>query len=164
MSENANKKDYGWIGMILLLLLMVWEIASLLPFNIYINILITIVAVILIIVLFIGVGVGLVYAVAMGMAGRKQATQDSWDYWEKMKVHKWEELSEDEQEKLICARRVINGDCGVIQSDEEMLSYLKTRLPIYEPKFGLKHSFISHDIHNVEPSNLTEKQNKGPAD
>ena len=151
MCENANKKDYGWIGMIIFLLLMGWDLASILPFNIYINILIAIVAVILIIVLFIGVGIGLVYAVTMGMGERKQAIQDSWDYWKKMKVHKWEELSEEEQGKLICARRVINGDCGVIQSDEEILSYLKTRLPIYEPNFGRKYSFRSHDIHKVEP-------------
>lgn len=45
MSDNTNKKDSGWIGVILVLLFIVCGLAFMLPFNLYINILIAIVVV-----------------------------------------------------------------------------------------------------------------------
>lgn len=137
MNESSDKKDYNWIGMLLLLLLIGWEIVDILPFNIYINILIAIVAVILIVALFIAVAIGLVFLFGAAIGARGPAIQDSWDYWDKMKVHKWEELSKEEQEKLICAYRVIVDDCGGVPDDDKILIALKEQLPITDPRVGL---------------------------
>lgn len=139
MSDTTDKRDYSWFGMLAILLLIGWRIVDLLPFNIYINVLIAIVAVALLIAIFIAGVFGFIYMVSLGLGLRGQAIQDSWDYFEKMKSLKYEELSEEEKDKLIIACRVINGDCGIIMSDDEIIEALKSQLPIMTPKVGLSY-------------------------
>lgn len=138
--SDTNKNDYSWIGMLLILLLIGWGIVEVLPFDIYINILIAILAVVLIVALFIGGAIGLVLLFGYALGARGQAIQDSWDYWEKMKVHKWDDLTEEEQSKLVSACRVIWCDCGRVPDDEKILTALKEQLPIMDPHVGLKYS------------------------
>ena len=149
MSET-NKRDYNWIGMLLILLLIGWKIVEVLPFNIYINILIAILAVVLIVVLFIVGAIGLVYFFAYALGARGQAIQDSWDYWEKMKVYKWNDLTEEEQSEHVSACRVIESDCGGVPDYEKILTALKEQLPITDPHVGLKYS-SSYDAHKLSP-------------
>lgn len=136
MSKRNNKADYS--GILLMLLVGVIIVISL-PFNIYINLLIAIVAVVLLIAMLLAIAFGGIFLFAYSIGARGQAIQDSWDYWEKKKSSKYEDLSDEEKDKLLIACRVINDDCGVIQSDDEIIEALKTQLPILTPKAGLSY-------------------------
>ena len=39
----------------------------------------------------------LLYSVAAGLNHFKKVQEEAWDYWEKMKQNRWEDLSEDDQ-------------------------------------------------------------------
>lgn len=136
MSKSNNKPDYSGI---LLIILVGVDIVISLPFNIYINLLIAIGAVVLLIALFVAVSFGMVFFFARSIGARGQAIQDSWDYWEKMKSSKYEDLSDEEKNKLLIACRVISGDCGAVVSDDEIIEALETQLPILTPNVGLSY-------------------------
>ena len=79
----------------------------------------------------------LLYSVAAGLNHFKKVQEEAWDYWEKMKHNRWEDLSEDEQKKLVHACMIIADDVGAVTTEEEQKQYLKDQLPIYEPHVGL---------------------------
>lgn len=67
-----------------------------------------------------------------------------------MKVHKWDDLTEEEQSELVSACRMIESDCGGISDDEKILTALKEQLPITVPHIGLKISY-SYDSNKISP-------------
>lgn len=136
MSKSNNKPDYS--GILLILLVGVYIVISL-PFNIYINLLIAIGAVVLLIAILLAIALGGIFLFAYSISARGQAIQDSWDYWEKMKSSKYEDLSDEEKDKLLIACRVISGDCGAVVSDDEIIEALETQLPILTPNVGLSY-------------------------
>ena len=81
----------------------------------------------------------LLYSVAAGLNHFKKVQEEAWDYWEKMKQNRWEDLSEDDQKKLVHACMIIADDVGVVTTEEEQKQYLKDQLPIYEPSVGLSY-------------------------
>ena len=81
----------------------------------------------------------LLYSVVAGLNHFKKVQEEAWDYWEKMKQNRWEDLSEDDQKKLVHACMIIADDVGVVTSEEEQKQYLKDQLPIYEPSVGLSY-------------------------
>ena len=81
----------------------------------------------------------LLYSVAAGLNHFKKVQEEAWDYWEKMKQNRWEDLSEDDQKKLVHACMIIADDVGVVTTEEEQKQYLKDQLPIYEPHVGLSY-------------------------
>ena len=81
----------------------------------------------------------LLYSVAAGLNHFKKVQEEAWDYWEKMKQNRWEDLSEDDQKKLVHACMIIADDVGVVTTEEEQKKYLKDQLPIYEPSVGLSY-------------------------
>ena len=81
----------------------------------------------------------LLYSVAAGLNHFKKVQEEAWDYWEKMKQNRWEDLSEDDQKKLVHACMIIAEDVGAVTTEEEQKQYLKDQLPIYEPHVGLSY-------------------------
>ena len=81
----------------------------------------------------------IMYSVASGLSHLKKVQEEAWDYWEKMKHNRWEDLSEDEQKKLVHACMIIAEDVGAVTTEEEQKQYLKDQLPIYEPHVGLSY-------------------------
>lgn len=79
----------------------------------------------------------IIYAAASGIGDARQTEKEAWDYWEKMKVNKWEDLSDEEKMKMVSACSIINSDCGMVMSNEQIISALKEQLPIMTPHAGL---------------------------
>ena len=82
----------------------------------------------------------IIFVAASGIGFAKQTERDAWDYREKMKVNKWEDLSDEEQMKMVSACSIINADCGMVMSNEQIISALKEQLPIMTPHARLLYS------------------------
>lgn len=108
------------------------------PFSWWLNLIVIIVGIALILVTVLGLGYLVIKSVTYGIGYARQTDKDAWDYWEKMKVNKWEDLSDEEKMKMVSACYIINADCGMDVSNEQIISALKEQLPITDPHIGLK--------------------------
>ena len=80
-----------------------------------------------------------IYIVTSAISSRNEVIGDAWAYWEKKKRYRWEELSEDEKEKILQAYMVIQDDCGGCDSIDKIKELMKEQLPILEPQLGMSH-------------------------
>ena len=78
-------------------------------------------------------------SVASGIAHKNETEKLGWDYWEKMKIHKWKVLTDEEKEKLIVACQIINDDVGAVMTREQIIRELERQLPKTEPNVGLSY-------------------------
>lgn len=67
------------------------------------------------------------------------------DYWNEKKKFAWDELTEEEQDRLVWNRMTFDADCGGTMSAEEIREDLKKRLPIIDYMPPLK-----TDIHEED--------------
>ena len=88
---------------------------------------------------FIGCIIFVMYAVALGIGYKNETEANAWDYWESMKSKRWDELTEDEQEKMIIANLIIANDVGAVVTKEQLTKMLDEQLPITEPHIGLSY-------------------------
>jgi len=58
-----------------------------------------------------------VMAGVSAIAHKNQTKQEVWDYWEKMKVNKWGDLSEEEKERLVIACMIMEDDLVVVTNE-----------------------------------------------
>lgn len=141
MSDSNKKKDSGWIGVILFLLFIVCGLAFMLPFNIWVNILIAIVVV--------GISVGGIIFAAASLDGvpkfqipnfeykinqTELTNEDStnmspWDYYTSLRHKSWDELSGYEKERIVLAANLILEECGTHSTLSELKEFLQTHLP-----------------------------------
>lgn len=62
-----------------------------------------------------------------------------WEYFENIKDKKWNELTTEEQNRLILAIQIVQDDLGVIPNSEDVIrTYLSTNLPIEDLPVELK--------------------------
>lgn len=54
-----------------------------------------------------------------------------------MKCKRWDELTEEEQEKMIIANLIIANDVGVVVTKEQLVKMLEKQLPITGSHTGL---------------------------
>lgn len=80
------------------------------------------------------------YAVALGIGYKNETEASAWEYWERMKSKRWDELTEEEQEKMIIANLIIANDVGAVVTKEQLAKMLEEQLPIIEPHRGLIYS------------------------
>lgn len=83
----------------------------------------------------------IIYAAASGIGYARQTEKEAWDYWEKMKVKKWEDFSEEEKMKMVSACSIINSDVGTVMTEQQIISALQEQLPIMAPHLGLTYSY-----------------------
>ena len=79
------------------------------------------------------------YVIAAALDQKGKVESEAWEYWEKMKQYRWEDLSKDEQKKLIHACMIIANDVGTVTTEEEQKQLLIEQLPIFEPNIGLSY-------------------------
>lgn len=80
---------------------------------------------------------GFATLIAGAIGAKKQIEYNAWAYWESKKSLSWNELSDDEKEKVISACMIIADDCGMVCSEERVKELLQEQLPITEPHVGL---------------------------
>ena len=104
------------------------------------SILILILIVIAVIVLLIASLIGFICIFAKAIGYRNEAIGNAWAYWEEKKLNRWDELSEDEKDKILQAYLIIEDDCGGCDSIEKIKGLMMEQLPILEPNMGMSHS------------------------
>ncbi|WP_290095237.1 hypothetical protein [Bacteroides acidifaciens] len=80
------------------------------------------------------------YSVALGIGYKNETEASAWEYWERKKSKRWDELTEEEQEKMIIANLIIANDVGAVVTKEQLAKMLEEQLPIIEPHRGLTYS------------------------
>lgn len=80
------------------------------------------------------------YAVALGIGYKNETEASAWEYWERKKSKRWDELTEEEQEKMIIANLIIANDVGAVVTKEQLAKMLEEQSPIIEPHRGLTYS------------------------
>ena len=73
------------------------------------------------------------------VALKNETKESAWEYWERTKIKRWIELSDEDKEKLIIANLVIADDIGVIVTKEQLEKMLEEQLPVSEPYVGLSY-------------------------
>lgn len=107
--------------------------------NWLIIIILIILGIIVALAVFIGCIIFVTYAVALGIGYKNETEANAWDYWERMKSKRWDELTEEEQEKMIIANLIIANDVGAVVTKEQLAKMLDEQLPITEPHIGLSY-------------------------
>lgn len=107
--------------------------------NWLIIIILIILGIIVALAVFIGCIIFVTYAVALGLGYKNETEANAWDYWERMKSKRWDELTEEEQEKMIIANLIIANDVGAVVTKEQLAKMLDEQLPITEPHIGLSY-------------------------
>lgn len=100
-------------------------------------IILIILGIIIALAVFIGYIIFIMYAVALGIDYKNETEANAWDYWERMKSKRWDELTEEEQEKMIIANLIIANDVGAVVTKVQLVKMLDEQLPITEPHTGL---------------------------
>lgn len=73
----------------------------------------------------------LMYAVASGLSFKRQTEKEAWSYFNEMKSRRWDDLTPEQQDKLVMAYHIIELDCGIVPpSDDEIRESLKSQLPM----------------------------------
>lgn len=54
-----------------------------------------------------------IYAAASAMQANAEADKNIRDYWNEKKKFAWDELTEEEQDRLVWNRMTFDADCGV---------------------------------------------------
>lgn len=80
---------------------------------------------------------GLAIICSGAIGAQKEYYKSGWDYWEKNKGRKWDELSKEEQDRLVMSQQIIAADVGIVVTEEEIREALKEQLPITTPHEGL---------------------------
>lgn len=73
------------------------------------------------------------------VALKNEPKESVWEYWERTKIKRWIELSDEEKEKLMVANLVIADDIGMIVTKEQLEKMLEEQLPVSEPHVGLSY-------------------------
>lgn len=73
----------------------------------------------------IGILALLKYSAAVGISTQKEMNKSAWDYLSKTKHKKWDDMTKDEQEKLVLAIQITDADCGIIRDKETIIKFLK---------------------------------------
>lgn len=107
--------------------------------NWLIIIILIILGIIVALAVFIGCIIFVTYAVALGLGYKNETEANAWDYWERMKSKRWDELTEEDQEKMIIANLIIANDVGAVVTKEQLAKMLDEQLPITEPHIGLSY-------------------------
>lgn len=102
-------------------------------------IILIILGIIVALAVFIGIIIFGMYAVALGIGYKNETEASAWDYWERMKSKRWDELTAEEQEKMIVANLIIANDVGAVVTKEQLAKMLDEQLPISEPNRGLSY-------------------------
>lgn len=102
-------------------------------------IILIILGIIVALAVFIGYIIFVMYAVALGIGYKNETEANAWDYWERMKSKRWDELTEDEQEKMIIVNLIIANNVGAVITKEQLVKMLEEQLPITEPHIGLSY-------------------------
>ena len=107
--------------------------------NWLIIVILLILGIIVALAVFIGYIIFVMYAVALGIGYKNETDASAWEYWERMKSNRWDELTEEEQEKMIIANLIIADDVGAVVTKEQLVKMLEEQLPIIEPHRGLSY-------------------------
>lgn len=102
-------------------------------------IILIILGIIVALAVFIGYIIFVMYAVALGIGYKNETEASAWNYWERMKSKRWNELSNEEKEKMIIANLIIADDIGAVVTKEQLVKMLDEQLPIIEPHRGLSY-------------------------
>lgn len=102
-------------------------------------IILIILGIIVAVTIFIGYIIFVMYAVALGIGYKNETEASAWDYWDRMKSKRWDELTAEEQEKMIVANLIIANDVGAVVTKEQLAKMLDEQLPITEPHIGLSY-------------------------
>ena len=92
-----------------------------------------------VIVLLIASLIGFICLIAKAIGNRNETIDNAWAYWEEKKLNRWDELSEDEKDKILQAYLIIEDDCGGCDSIEKIKELMMEQLPILESKRGMTH-------------------------
>lgn len=102
-------------------------------------IILIILGIIVALAVFSGIFIFGMYAVVLGIGYKTETEANAWDYWERIKSKRWDELTEEEQEKMIVANFIIADDVGAVVTEEQLVKMLDEQLPIIEPHQGLSY-------------------------
>lgn len=107
--------------------------------NWLIIIILIILGIVIALAIFIGIIIFVMYAVALGIGYKNETEASAWEYWERMKSKGWDELTAEEQEKMIIANLIIADDVGAVVTKEQLAKMLDEQLPTTEPHIGLSY-------------------------